>query len=212
MARPERLRLFVAIDLPATWRASLAAQSQDLGRRVPGFGRWVQPDLMHLTLVFLGSQASAILPDVTHAIDDVAGATPPFTLSAGDLGSFGKPRSLRVIWRGVVDQPRGALERAYQHLARALQTAGIAFDGAPFRPHLTLGRARRESTAAMSEAMAQALRTPGEHVRAHLEPFRCAELVLIRSDLRPSGPVYAALHRSPLGAESTRVADSAPPG
>ena len=56
-----RLRLFVAVELPDAWRAYLAARMAELERLAPGYARWVAPELLHLTVLFLGEQPPARL-------------------------------------------------------------------------------------------------------------------------------------------------------
>jgi 2'-5' RNA ligase len=197
------LRLFIALELPDAWPDALREQSRALELASPGFARWVAPELMHLTLVFLGSQRPSILPRIEAAVDETASATRPLTLTPGELGSFGGARSLRVIWAGVADKPNGALEGLHARLANVLQKAGVVFETSPFRPHLTLGRAKRDQSAG-SEAMHRAVRAGAVTKFLRLPDHICEEIALIRSDLRPTGPIYTALHRAQFHADLTR--------
>ena len=55
------MRLFVAIDLDAAARASIADEQRRLAACTAGGTpvRWVKPDQLHLTLVFLGEVQEA---------------------------------------------------------------------------------------------------------------------------------------------------------
>lgn len=197
-----RLRLFVAAELPDEWKQALAAESQALDRAAPGFARWVDPSLMHLTLVFLGGQLQALLPTVSAAIDTAAAGARPFTLSLDEPGSFGGPRSVRVVWVGVRDTPSGSLPALHRALVENLRAASIAFeaDRGPFRAHLTLGRARRDATPSMSRDISAAIaRRRSDRAVAWTGSFRCEEIVLMKSDPRPTGSIYTRLHRARLG-------------
>jgi RNA 2',3'-cyclic 3'-phosphodiesterase len=189
------LRLFVALELPGEWRDALRDQSGALETAAPGFARWVAPELIHLTLVFLGPQHPSVVPRIQDAVEDTAALTGPITLAPGELGSFGSPRSLRVIWAGVSEQPRGALQALHARLTSSLQGAGVSFEASDFRPHLTLGRARRDQSGG-SEAMFRAIRAGAAGALKQVGEFTCEEIVLIRSDLRPYGPIYTPLHRA----------------
>jgi 2'-5' RNA ligase len=192
----ERLRLFTAVELPPEWRESLRQQARRLDSAVPGFGRWVNPSLMHITLVFLGAQPVAQVAAIEHAMRDTAAAMNPFELRADRLGHFGSSRSVHVTWASVQDRPVGALARLRDSLAEALVRSRVAFDPAPFRPHITLARARREATPAQSEAMHRAL--TGRAWEPAPDPLEVAAITLVRSDLRPSGPIYTPLRRQAL--------------
>lgn len=200
MTEARRLRLFVALELPVEWRDALAAEARALESAVPGFGRWVDPALMHVTLVFLGYQDAGLLPTIERAVQEAAATSAPFALRLGEPGSFGGRRSLRVIWVGVVDRPADALVGLHQAVVSRLHSAGVSFDPAPFRAHITLGRARRGASAAQSEAMynAFARRAADPRRRLPVEQLQCEELTLMRSDLRPPGPIYTPLQRTKL--------------
>src|SRR5581483_1286794 len=192
------------IELPTAWREALVREEQALEAAVPGFARWVKPELMHLTLLFLGAQPQAVLDRVHRSMEAVCTGRPAFSLEPGELGSFGSPRSLRVIWAGVRDLPPGSLGLLQRGLVDALAEAGVRWEPSDFHPHLTLGRANRREPAARSEAMHRALkgRATASSALAALQPFRCESIDLIRSDLRREGPSYTCIHRSQLGARS----------
>lgn len=192
------MRLFVAIELPEEWHNALAREEQALEAAAPGYCRWVDPRLMHVTLAFLGWQPAVAWPTIERAVEAAAAAAPTLTLSLDRLGSFGGRRSLRVVWLGVKDAPAGALAAFRAGVVAALQEGGIELEAEPFRAHITLARARREATAGQSEAMYLALGSrPAPRVQLH----QCAEVTLMRSDLRPTGAVYTPLFRTRLGGD-----------
>jgi len=201
MTPADRLRLFIALELPPAWRSELGEQSRRLESAVPGFTRWVQPDLMHLTLVFLGAQPASIVPAIESAMDEAAAATSGFSIATSAPGSFGSPRALRVVWVGVQATPRGALDALHGRLVASLEQAGVTFEPSAFRPHLTLGRARRDESAARSQLMHRAVQGAGGGPSSPLNKlgeFDCEEITLVRSDLRPTGPIYTPLRRAPF--------------
>jgi 2'-5' RNA ligase len=196
------LRLFTAIELPSSWKDALTAAAQALAQAAPGYGRWVDPALLHLTLVFLGSQPPARVETIRRALDEAAEKIVPIAIAPGRLGSFGGRGAVRVVWAGIEDEPRGALSRLRDAVAAALRGAGIAFDDTAFRPHITLARARRDAGPAEFTAIQRALETRtdwGAELRAAGgAPHECDEIALIKSDLRPTGPIYTPLHRANL--------------
>ena len=64
------IRAFIAIHLPPEVQAALGRVAAVLGEGLPrGAVRWVRPELMHLTLHFLGDTDVARLPAVGEALD-----------------------------------------------------------------------------------------------------------------------------------------------
>lgn len=189
-----RLRLFVAIDLPPAWREYLAARARDIERLAPGYARWVAPELLHLTVVFLGEQPAERLAVIQEAVASAAAAVPAFTLALGGLGAFGTPAP-RVLW--VEARPSGnGLQRLHAALQRELEARAVPFDVKPLVPHLTLGRARRDASTAAGRALAE--RLPRLALPPPPQPFRVAEVALMRSELSPRGPRYTSLAEYPL--------------
>jgi 2'-5' RNA ligase len=92
-------------------------------------------------------------------------------------GRFGD----RVLWVGV----QGDRDRL-----RAL-AGGLATDGRPYRPHLTLARVRPGADPRQAATMLAAYDGPG---------WRAVEVVLFRSHLGPK-PTHEPLARWPLPAD-----------
>jgi RNA 2',3'-cyclic 3'-phosphodiesterase len=135
----ERWRCFVAIAIGEELRRQLAdaiaAWSDD--PRTSGL-RWVGPEALHLTLAFLGGVERARIESIRRVIGSVAAGHRPMMRQTGRLGAFARPGSARALWYGVDDQD-GALAALAGDLASALRLE----PDEPFRPHVTIGRARR---------------------------------------------------------------------
>lgn len=133
-------RCFVAVPLDDALRSALSASVAGWRRAPPADGlRWAEPAGWHLTLVFLGAQPPDAVPAVSRAIADVAAAHRPFGVETGRLGAFHRPGSARTLWYGIADRS-GALSSLAGEVRLAL---GVASDE-PYRPHITLARARRQ--------------------------------------------------------------------
>ena len=94
-------------------------------------GNYCDPARYHLTLAFLGDLPEGYLPSLRQAMENAATGQQPFSLSLGNLSSFGP-----VLWRGVMDSE--ALGQLAADLRRELNAAAIPYDPRPFRPHITL--------------------------------------------------------------------------
>src|SRR5205809_4097642 len=97
------MRLFVAIDLGDEVRAAIAAEQRRVGEALGGARstlRWVRPEHIHLTLVFLGEvdegSSGAIVDAMSEPLDHAA-----FALVLGGLGVFPPQGAPRVLWLGV---------------------------------------------------------------------------------------------------------------
>ena len=135
----ERWRCFVAAPLEASVRAALEhAREPWLARPDLRGLRWTDPAAWHLTLAFLGDVEASAVPDLAAAVREAAGRHDPMRLPAGGAGAFPGPARARVAWYGIAD-PQSRLADLARELGVALRV-GV---GDPFRPHVTLARARR---------------------------------------------------------------------
>ena len=126
-----RQRLFFAL-----WpNEELRNQLHVLGQRsVPGSGRLVKRENLHITLNFLGST-----DNVRRACAEKVAAnipTPPFRLELDKVGYW--PRA-RVLWAGASREPDALLSLVKQ-LSGGLEGCGFPLEGRPYRTHVTLAR------------------------------------------------------------------------
>ncbi len=181
------MRAFLCVELPDEVRGALADVSQRLRRRL-GAAKWVSADNLHVTLRFLGEIGEEAAQAVTEAAGDVATVIQPFALELSTLGAFPRPERGRVLWVG----PAGS-DRRFDELAAllevAVQTAGIPPEQRSAHPHVTLARFRTPRDVADVVA-------PLEHGPLVI-PVR--EIALMRSELRPQGPIYTPVTRLPMG-------------
>ena len=133
-------RLFIALELPAISREELAA----LDPGVKGL-RWLPAKQLHLTMSFLGEVDTADEEKLCAMLAEVR--VPPFFLPICGLGTFGGEWP-SVVWAGV-GKGHPHLFALHHHVQDAVLRAGIEPDLKPFHPHITLGRAKGVSRAAL---------------------------------------------------------------
>jgi 2'-5' RNA ligase len=186
------IRSFIAIELPEATRKAITVVQEQLKRSRAGV-RWVKPGSIHLTLKFLGNIPPEQVDEIAAATAQLVRDEPPITLCAAGLGSFPSPRKPRVIWVGL----QGEIDRLaiiQADLEKALEPLGFAREGRGFRPHLTIGRVKdRHRLQALIEAMST-VELP------KFNSFDANEIIMYKSDLRPTGAIYTKLHRMPLAA------------
>ncbi len=138
------MRLFVAVNLPdevrtAIWQSTATVRSR-------GFPvRWVSAESIHLTLKFLGEVDESLESRVIAAMESAVVGARGFTLSLVGFGAFPNSRRPRVVWLGC--ESVTALELVQHRIEEEMNAIGFPLEGRPFRPHVTLGRARREARA-----------------------------------------------------------------
>lgn len=185
------LRLFLALDLPEAHRREIGERCARLRSRLPA-ARWVRPDNLHLTLVFLGAVEPGRVADLAAAAAPTFAGAGPMEVAVEGGGTFPPGRPARVAWVGLEGGP-GLPELQRAVAAAACAALALEPDRRPFHPHVTVARPRRPWNRRAAEDFAHAF-------EGRLgEPFRVADGVLYESELRPGGSRYTALERFALG-------------
>lgn len=201
------MRLFVAIDLDDEAKRAIVEEQHRLassleregfsrsGRSPKGFAlqtaspKWVQPDHMHLTLVFLGEVPEARAPSVVDTFArPLVGRS--FSLALGGIGVFPPHGAPKVVWMGL---PEGAdeLRPLHRQVASRIEDLGIPLESGPFRPHLTLGRWRNSRPSYRRKILAG----QSERVIARVP---VDGVTLYMSRLSSAGSTYTVLARATL--------------
>ena len=170
-------------------------QLQDRLKRDGPPVRWVDPTKVHVTLKFMGAVPAEQIPIVCDCTAQAATAATPFEVEAAGVGVFPNPNRPRVVWVGLqgdLDALRGLQARVEANLA----AQGFPTEGRPFSPHLTLGRVRERAAPADVRTLGQAVTRLTVPV---LGRWRVEQIVVMRSDLRPTGPIYTPLRVIALG-------------
>lgn len=176
------VRAFLAVPLPDALKSSIATLQKSLAAQISGV-RWSRPENLHLTLRFFGETTQETLERVKVSMLSVKGCSRPFDVTVRSLGAFPNPIRPRVVWLGF--EPAEKIRRLHAACADCLQTAGIAPEGRPFVPHLTLGRLRSPG-GNLAEAVAR-------HEQTVVGTFRVRSLVLYESRLLPGGAEHSPL-------------------
>jgi 2'-5' RNA ligase len=148
--------------------------------------RWVRRETLHLTLRFLGETPQSTLDRVQHAAQERSGSWHAFALDIRGVGCFPDARRPRVIWAGAYDAS-GALQAVAGDLELLARSFGYPAEERPFSAHLTVGRAKdRLSPVGLRRLTDWIQRSDSESFGT----FPVESIDLLKSDLRPSGPVY----------------------
>ncbi|MGQ9531522.1 MAG: RNA 2',3'-cyclic phosphodiesterase [Desulfotomaculales bacterium] len=175
------MRLFVAVNLPGSLKARIAALQRELALSGADV-KWVEEENLHLTVKFLGEMAPERLAELEEALARAVPACRAFRLELSGLGTFPARGVPRVLWVGVGGEVE-AFRELYGAVERALAPLGFTGEGREFRPHLTLGRVR-------SPRGVDVLRNRMAALDGAYGDLAVGEVALMESRLTPRGPIY----------------------
>ena len=152
--------------------------------------KWVRPEGVHLTLKFLGDVAEAREPSLREALGQVCNDVRPVTIHIEGFGVFPDFKRPRVVWAGVAPDP--ALELLQHRVEQVFAPLGFPTEAKTFRPHLTLGRAKRDARPSGFTGLDEALEA------SFSETVVVSDVDLMESTLQSGGAVYEVKHRGRL--------------
>jgi 2'-5' RNA ligase len=184
------VRLFVALEVPDPPRRDVRRRVDGVRDRLPR-ARWVDPDNVHLTLLFMGETAEADVPALAAELREAFARCPPLELRLVGGGTFPPGRPARVAWVGV--EAPGELAALQADITRAaVEALGFQPEERPWRAHVTLARCpspwRRESIEKFTSAFTGPIG----------QPFVADHGVLFESRLSPKGARYRAVEVFPM--------------
>jgi len=172
-------RLFIAVDLPSSVRGELI----DVLSSFEGFNlKLVSPELIHITLKFLGEVSDDMVSDIECM---------PFNANIKGVGVFPNLRSPRVVWLGA----EGNFKQLYDDVEKSLSGLDLEKDKREFTAHATLGRIKFMP----KEQMEGFLAILDNLKEVDLGEIRVDKVLLMKSTLTPYGPVYETMHEVLLG-------------
>jgi 2'-5' RNA ligase len=185
-----RIRTFIAVDLDKAVRGRTIAL-QDSLKETGTEVKWVEPENLHLSLLFLGEVDEREVVDVCRIVAETAKEHPGFKMRVETAGCFPNPRRPRVLWVGV---GAGSQELCSIHdaLEIALVDLGFRQEDRKYSPHITLGRVKSDRpTDVLASALAQHGGWKGGEIQV-------SEVLVMGSKLTPTGPEYTVLSRAKL--------------
>jgi 2'-5' RNA ligase len=181
----ETIRSFIAVELPDDVLSAVSrvqGQLNSYGFRT----KWVRPANIHVTLKFLGDIDSGTIDVIANAMVSAAEGCAPISLSAKGIGVFPNTKRPRVLWVGLTGEVNLLID-LQRKLDDRLSDIGFAKEHRAFKGHLTLGRFKaRVNSSEITRALT-------EFEDFETQSFMARELILFKSELRPSGAVYSKL-------------------
>src|SRR5262249_24534710 len=186
-----RLRPFIALDLGKVVRDRLVDLQESLARAAPEM-KWVEPENLHVTMLFLGEVDDRAVLEVCRAAGDSCRPLAPFKMTVEKVGCFGNPRRPRTVWVGVGD---GAEEVKALHAVLEEKLLALGYyrrQHRQFTAHLTPGRVKQDGSA---DGLAPLLQKKADWQGG---PVEVREVLVMSSQLTPQGPIYTILSRASL--------------
>jgi 2'-5' RNA ligase len=177
------VRVFLALPLPEAVVNRLREVTAGLRMRTQDL-KVVQPEGLHITLVFLGERSGEEVAALTPLLAAPELARGPIQASLGGYGQFPPSGSPRVVFIPLREGSRETCA-LQADLVAVLRGGGVLLqeENRPFSPHITLARRRSGRGGAVDY---------GE-LFAFEQRFSVDRLVLFQSVLKPQGAEYRPL-------------------
>ncbi len=185
----QKLRAFIALEMPEEIRHALAEISSRLKRELFGIPlRWVPVENMHLTLKFLGDILPGKVSEISGTLEEITAHQSPIQIQINDIGAFPNINRTRVVWVGL-NYPE-PLHQLQNQIESQLEKLDFPWEGRSFSPHLTLARVRDHAQHASLRKIAEVLTSSKKPQPVEAQAHK---ITLFCSKLKPSGSVYNAL-------------------
>jgi 2'-5' RNA ligase len=142
---------------------------------------------MHLAMSILGAVEAEPEERLRQTLAEVQ--VPPFFLPIQGVGVFGGSAP-SVVWAGI-GKGHPHFFALHHHIQDAVLRAGIEPDLRPFHPHITVGRMRDVSRAALDPFLRA-------HKTSEFGLWKVTEFVLFSTTFLADGATYAIELRQPL--------------
>jgi 2'-5' RNA ligase len=186
-----RIRTFIGIDVGEEIRDRLVSLQEQLAI-FESEVKWVEPENLHLTLLFLGEVDQRETIDICRAAQKATQSMPAFVMSIEAVGCFPNIRRPRTLWVGV---GKGSDEVCAVHdaiEAPLLEMGNYRRETRGYTPHVTLGRVKSDRP---NDELAKALQ---KHQIWSAGEVTVDDVCVMSSVLGPNGPTYTVLGRAKL--------------
>jgi 2'-5' RNA ligase len=182
------IRTFIAIPTSTAVQQCIAELQTKL-KEIQADVKWDSLSKFHITLKFLGNVETSKLELLSAELSKAIQPFAPFILEYESLGIFPNIYNPRIVWIGMKhNQVISDLQSAVESIC---SKCGFPKENRAFHPHITLGRVHGTRNLVH---LTDAIKT------ITFEPIKslCSEVLLMKSNLLPSGSVYTILKSFPF--------------
>ena len=187
-----KFRAFISADVEPS--DALVGVIEELSRSRADL-KIVKPELLHITLTFLGDTDEGLVEEVVTRISRATQGMEPFGIRLRGMGAFPSMSNIRIVWVGIEDGK--PLQDIAGRLDVSMNDLGFDRDRKGFVPHLTLARTRSGRNIANVQEI---LRTKAA---SDYGEYQIDKILLKKSVLSPSGPTYSTVREHRLGSIPT---------
>ncbi len=179
------MRTFIAIEIPKIVK-EIIEQFENQLKSEKAKITWVKPDNVHITLKFLGEVEESKIPEIHNTLKICVSKQKPFDIEVAGSGVFPNFTRPRVLWVGL-KKGTEELKNIAQSIDNELEKFGFKKEERDFKPHLTIGRVKFIHN---PQEFLQKMNS--EEFKG--EMFTAREILIMKSDLKPTGAIYTKLH------------------
>jgi 2'-5' RNA ligase len=186
-----QIRAFVAVPLAPVVRGAVEKLIRTLKQEIDGV-KWVDAQNLHITLKFLGDVPMTELHRIIAAVQRGVESVEAFDLAFCGCGVFPNSEQPKTLWIGC-GLGSEELTTCATAIENELFKLGFPKEHRRFSPHLTIGRAKRDTR--VSDAVSRLLAERSQ------QPFGSCdvdEVIVYSSELTRNGPIYDELATIPL--------------
>jgi RNA 2',3'-cyclic 3'-phosphodiesterase len=180
----DSFRGFIAIKIPKDIESVLGLYQEALKRE--GLKcKWVHPENIHITLLFLGNIDLERALNLSEDLNMELSSRKPIEVSISSVGFFPNIKNPSVFWAGI-NKGAGELKDLKKSIEAISERHGFGPEDRDFKAHLTIARFKDrrhvDSKALESICNRDKNRLFGQ--------FEAKEVIFFKSILKPSGPEY----------------------
>jgi 2'-5' RNA ligase len=183
------IRSFIAVDTASEVKVAIIEVEERL-RATNADVRWESIEKFHITLKFLGNVEEAKLHSLENRLEEVLSPFSAFNMTYRGVGCFPNQHHPRVVWIGAENED-GTLRRIQETIEGVAGSFGFQREEREFHPHITIGRVKGSKN--LKELVSEL-----GNISFAPHPAVIKEVLLMKSDLKPTGSVYTVIQRFPL--------------
>ncbi len=174
------MRCFLSIDLPKEVQEELSRVQEKI-QDVDVKMTLVNPEIVHLTMKFLGELNQTQVDEVVSALKELK--FKKFTAKLDRVGVFPNPNFIKVVWIGI--SPRDRTTEIHNSINSALHEIRFSKDKV-FGSHATIARVKwlKDKTSYFEKL---------QKIEVKPIEFAVNKIHLKKSTLTPEGPIYEDL-------------------
>ncbi len=185
-----KIRTFIAIDIPEEIKDEIFEIEKELSKAAGEGIKWEEKEKFHITLKFLGDVNEEAINSIYQTLNESLSGFGKFSVIYKGIGAFPDFKNPRVIWVGCED-PIGKLFELQKIVEEKMSELGFEKEDKEYHPHITLGRVKKaKNISSLIKKM--------ENINFEAKTGEVAEVLIMKSDLKPSGSVYSVLRKIKL--------------